>query len=101
MNNSSLTGESEDLLRIVDEKVANIFESPNVAFFGTMCTSGEGIGMVFKTGDNTVMGRIAGLVTSSGNARTTLEIEIDRFIVYISIIAIVLGIAFFIIGLAI
>lgn len=42
VNNSSLTGESEDLLRIVDEKVSNIFESPNVAFFGTMCTSGEG-----------------------------------------------------------
>jgi len=66
VNNSSLTGESEDLLRIVDVKVSNIFESPNVAFFGTMCTSGEGIGMVFKTGDGTVIGRIAGLASSSG-----------------------------------
>jgi magnesium-transporting ATPase (P-type) len=31
-----------------------------------MCTSGEGIGMVFKTGDGTVIGRIAGLASSSG-----------------------------------
>lgn len=35
VNNSSLTGESEDLLRDVNENKANIFESPNVAFFGT------------------------------------------------------------------
>ena len=56
VNNSSLTGESEELLRIPEEKTKNIFESPNVAFFGTMCTSGNGTGIVFKTGDNTVIG---------------------------------------------
>jgi sodium/potassium-transporting ATPase subunit alpha len=56
VNNSSLTGESEDLARIPEEKAKNIFESPNVAFFGTSCTSGQGVGIVFKTGDNTVIG---------------------------------------------
>lgn len=56
VNNSSLTGESEELLRIPEEKAVNIFESPNVAFFGTMCTSGSGTGIVFKTGDSTVIG---------------------------------------------
>lgn len=40
VNNSSLTGESEDLLRLPEEKTKNIFESPNVAFFGTSCTNG-------------------------------------------------------------
>lgn len=40
VNNASLTGESEDLLRNPDEKHKNIFESPNVAFFGTACTNG-------------------------------------------------------------
>jgi P-type E1-E2 ATPase len=40
VNNSSLTGESEDILRIVDEHHKSIFESPNVAFFGTSCTNG-------------------------------------------------------------
>ena len=42
VNNASLTGEPEELLRKVDLKAENIFESPNVAFFGTMCTAGEG-----------------------------------------------------------
>ena len=61
VNNASLTGESEDLARIPDEKNQNIFESKNVAFFGTLCTAGTGTGIVFKTGDNTVIGQIANL----------------------------------------
>lgn len=56
VNNASLTGESEELLRQPEEKAKNIFESPNVAFFGTACTSGNGVGIVFKTGDKTVIG---------------------------------------------
>ena len=56
VNNASRTGESEDLLRIPEEKKQNIFESPNVAFFGTLCTNGTGTGIVFKTGDNSVIG---------------------------------------------
>lgn len=51
VNNASLTGESEELLRVPEERTRNIFESPNVAFFGTACTNGSGIGVVFKTGD--------------------------------------------------
>lgn len=56
VNNASLTGESEELLRIPEENARNIFESPNVAFFGTACTNGLGVGIVFKTGDSTVIG---------------------------------------------
>lgn len=56
VNNASLTGESEELVRIPEESTRNIFESPNVGFFGTACTNGSGTGIVFKTGDNTVIG---------------------------------------------
>ena len=56
VNNSSLTGESEELLRLPEERAKNIFESPNVAFFGTSCTCGTGVGIVFKTGDDSVIG---------------------------------------------
>ena len=61
VNNASLTGESEEILRVPEEKAKNIFESPNVAFFGTSCTNGVGVGIVIKTGDNTVIGQIANL----------------------------------------
>ena len=56
VNNSSLTGESEEMIRVPEEKSVNIFESKNVAFFGTSCTNGYGYGLVFKIGDSTVMG---------------------------------------------
>lgn len=40
VNNASLTGESEDLLRSAEEREKNVFETKNVAFFGTFCTNG-------------------------------------------------------------
>jgi sodium/potassium-transporting ATPase subunit alpha len=99
VNNASLTGESEDLLREVDVKTPNIFESPNVAFFGTNCTEGTGIGMVFKTGDHTVIGHIAGFATSFDASQTTLNKDIESFILGISGISISLGLIFFILGI--
>jgi sodium/potassium-transporting ATPase subunit alpha len=101
VNNASLTGESEDLLRDADAKLANVFESPNVAFFGTMCTAGKGEGIVFRTGDTTCIGRIATLTQSAESAETPLSIEIERFILIISAVAFTLGISFFLFGLTI
>ena len=98
VNNASLTGEPEELLRDPSKKEQNIFESPNVAFFGTMCTNGIGKGVVFKTGDDTVIGRIANLSDSAEKKATPLSIEIERFIFIVSAVAIFLGVTFFLIG---
>ena len=38
VNNASLTGEPEELLRKCNDKSSNIFESSNVAFMHTYCT---------------------------------------------------------------
>jgi len=100
VNNASLTGESEDIQIDPDSAPCkNIFESKNVAFFGTQCTAGEGTGICFKTGDNTVIGQIANLASSAEAAETPLSIEIERFIKIISAVAFTLGIVFFIFGL--
>lgn len=98
VNNASLTGESEDLLRSAEEREKNVFESKNVAFFGTFCTNGQGVGIVFKTGDNTVIGQIANLAQSAQTTETPLAIEIEKFIKFISTIAISWGLTFFILG---
>jgi sodium/potassium-transporting ATPase subunit alpha len=100
VNNASLTGESEDIQKKPDAHKANVFESDNCVFFGTSCTSGNGLGMVFKTGDDTIMGRIAGLASSADAEETTLNRDIKKFIFIISSIAIALGITFFILGMA-
>lgn len=62
VDNSSLTGESEQLLRTIyctDQD--KILETKNVAFFGTLCTSGKGKGVVFNIGEKTIIGQIANL----------------------------------------
>jgi sodium/potassium-transporting ATPase subunit alpha len=100
VNNASLTGESEDIFIDPDlAPVENIFETKNVAFFGTSCTAGEGYGICFRIGDNTVIGQIANLASSAESAETPLSIEIHRFILIISGVAMSLGIIFFIFGL--
>lgn len=99
VNNASLTGESEDIQIDPDlEPVENIFETKNVAFFGTQCTAGSGTGMCFKIGDSTVIGQIANLASSAEAVETPLAIEIHRFIFIISAVAITLGVVFFIFG---
>merc|ERR1712166_726582 len=106
INNASLTGESDDLLRIVNmengkslgDKKDNIFEADNVAFFGTQCTDGHGMGMVIKVGDHTIIGLIAGLTMAAETVETPLSIEIELFIKLIGAVALILGITFFIFG---
>jgi sodium/potassium-transporting ATPase subunit alpha len=97
VNNASLTGESEDIqIDPTMPPTQNIFESKNVAFFGTQCTAGEGTGICFKTGDNTVIGQIANLASSAESAETPLSIEIERFIKIITAVAVTLGVTLFI-----
>eukprot|EP00347_Sterkiella_histriomuscorum_P019012 403343303 len=97
VNNASLTGESKDLLRNPEEKLMNIFESPNVAFFGTLCTNGSGIGIVFKTGDNTVIGQIANLAQKADSTKkNSINTQIDKFIEIIArIVVVCFGVLFF------
>jgi sodium/potassium-transporting ATPase subunit alpha len=98
VNNASLTGESEDQEREPDKKDKNIFESRNVAFFGTSCTNGSGIGIVFKTGDQTVIGQIANLAQTAESGETPIAHEIDLFIKLISAITLAGGLFFFVIN---
>lgn len=99
VNQASLTGESEDLRRRIDVKAQNILESENAAFFGTICTEGSGKGVVIRIGDDTVIGRIAELSSSTKTKASPLSADISRFILLMSIIALIMGAAFFIFGL--
>jgi sodium/potassium-transporting ATPase subunit alpha len=99
VNNASLTGESDDLLRKVEKTADNPLETANLAFFGTACTNGLGLGVVINTGDRTVIGQIANLAQSAEASETPLSTEIDRFIKIISAVAILLGVTFFILGI--
>lgn len=100
VDNSPLTGESEPIGRTVDCTDENPLETKNLAFFGTLAVDGTAQGVVVNTGDDTVFGRIAGLAAGSSSETTTLQKDIHHFVIIISAVAIFLGIAFFIIGVA-
>jgi len=100
VDNSSLTGESEAQKRKPDNIEANPLEATNLAFYGTMCTSGRCTGLVVRTADQTVIGKIAVLASSTENVKTPIAIEIEHFIHIVSSVAVVLGVSFLIIGFA-
>ncbi|XP_063828203.1 sodium/potassium-transporting ATPase subunit alpha-like isoform X1 [Ostrinia nubilalis] len=92
VDNSSLTGESVAVSRGNLEGTANILESPNVAFFSTLCVEGWASGVVMCCGDLTALGRVAGLAARLRPAPSPLSREISRFMRYVSVWALSLGV---------
>ena len=98
VDNSSLTGESEPQLRTPDFTNENPLETKNLAFFSTNAVEGTATGIVVNIGDNTVMGRIAGLASGLEGGQTPIAKEIEHFIHIITAVAVFLGVTFFIIA---
>ena len=98
VDNSSLTGESEPQLRTPDFTNENPLETKNLAFFSTNAVEGTATGIVVNIGDNTVMGRIAGLASGLDSGQTPIAKEIEHFIHLITAVAVFLGVTFFIIA---
>jgi len=98
VDNSSLTGESEPQARTNEFTHDNPLETKNIAFFSTNCQEGSATGVVILCGDNTVMGRIAGLASGLENGDTPIAREIEHFIHIITGVAVFLGVSFFILS---
>jgi len=108
VDNASLTGEADPQKRkfvpVLKKEIDGVMVDPlpieswNIAYFGTNMLQGTGKGLVFKTGDDTMMGSIAKLAADTGATDTPIAREIHDFVTKISTIAFSLGIAFFIIG---
>ncbi|KAJ1969314.1 hypothetical protein IWQ62_000704 [Dispira parvispora] len=101
VDNSSLTGESDPQPRGSYNSLSNPLEATNLLFSGTLVVSGEGYGIVIKTGDSTVLGQIAGLTAGEEKNPSPLSQEIDRFVKIIATIAIVTAIIFFVVSVLI
>lgn len=76
---SMLTGESDAIDGTVEATDESYVESKNIAYMTTLITNGQGKGLVVACGDNTMMGKIAGLTNQTKNKKTGLQIEIHRF----------------------
>lgn len=98
VDNSSLTGEQEAQKRSTEGTHANPLETQNLMFYGTLLLEGDGIGIVIRTGNNTVIGQIANLANTTATLETPLSKEINLFVRKIGLIAVIMAVVFFCIG---
>lgn len=92
-----LTGESTPIEKTSDKLEGNLSlgDQTNMAFSGTIVSSGKGMGIVTSTGMSTEIGKIAHLVSSQADVQTPMQIKLDKLGTLIGkivlIVAIVVG----------
>jgi magnesium-transporting ATPase (P-type) len=93
VENSALTGESvaEPRCSTAAPESQPLIESRNILFSGTSVVQGRILGLVFSTGDHTLLGQIAAKIKTS-RTRSSLEIQIEHFVHIIAFVAISVGV---------
>ena len=74
-------------------------ESKHIAFMSSQVLNGEGYGIVIRCGDNTFIGKINSLATSTEGTMTTLQRDINMFVKVVAVIAITMAIVLFSTGM--
>ncbi len=88
---SALTGETLPVTKTNDalkDEHLNIGDQSNMAFMGSLVTTGHGIGVVVATGMKTMVGQIADLIDSAPTQKTPLERRLQHLgqvLVFISL----------------
>ena len=101
VNQSTLTGESRPVNRSaepVSGEGLTDSETPNLIFAGTFVASGSGKAIVYATGMNTAFGRIAKLTQEVGDDLSPLQKEMQSVTKIVTIIAVSVGVFFFILA---
>jgi calcium-translocating P-type ATPase len=93
---SALTGESQPVLRTagVANAAETLLQAEDLIFSGTACTEGDARAIVFATGMQTQLGRIAALSQRTMIPPSPLEIQVRRVAWLIAAIAAALAAAF-------
>jgi len=97
---AALTGESQAVDKIsdaLDKENIPLGDQFNLAFKGTFVANGRGKGIVFATGMNTELGRIANMLQED-ESLTPLQLRMASFGKKLSFIVLVLCIVFFVSG---
>jgi sodium/potassium-transporting ATPase subunit alpha len=80
VNNASLTGENVDIKLTVDANSETLYEAKNIARMGCNFTCGNGVCIVFATGDTTFFGSIAKSTTTIKRPESCLTKELKRLV---------------------
>ncbi len=79
---ATLTGESlpvDKSTAALEEKDVPLGDRSNMAYRGTQVVGGRGVGVVVAIGADTELGRIAGMLGETGDARTPLQKRLAQF----------------------
>ena len=101
---SSLTGESvpvEKTTETMKEEKVGIGDRINQVFSSGLVTYGRGKGIVVETGMNTEVGKIAGIINETIDTETPLQVKLNKLGRTLGIVAIVICIIIFIVGILI
>ncbi|MEU6934113.1 HAD-IC family P-type ATPase [Streptomyces sp. NPDC046374] len=100
---SMLTGESVPVERIASAGIlgAPLLEEPNLVFSGTTCVEGQARAIVFATGNQTELGRIAALSQRTRREASPLERQVKRVAWLIAGVATGMGVVFLVLGVAV
>jgi len=101
INTSSLNGESKPSRRDLenDNAAKRTIDARNVVFAGTSVVSGSGLAIVISTGQATEFGKIATLTQNIQKTLTPMQKEVIRITHILTIIALAMGVVFFILGI--
>ncbi|MFH1591563.1 MAG: cation-transporting P-type ATPase [archaeon] len=98
IDESILTGESVPVNKIGFEKVKEQDVRLGLLFSGSTVLKGNGKGVVLGTGAHTEFGRISTLADSVKETATPIQLQLKDFVKKITILALVIGLSFFLIG---
>ncbi|MEX2684133.1 MAG: cation-translocating P-type ATPase [Candidatus Sigynarchaeota archaeon] len=93
INEASLTGESIPVEKDpapLDNAVAGISGMKNIVFMGSYVTKGNGKAIVFATGLQTEMGKVAGELSTASDQEIPLIKKINKFAKYLGILVCVM-----------
>lgn len=100
VDQSSITGENEPIEISFESQSEHFQESKNLVFNSCLVQEGQAIGIVVRTGNSTFIGSIAANVSGTSEETSSLRIEIAHVVKFITIMAVIMGVVFFIIGVA-
>lgn len=72
--------------------------NPNLLFAGTTATSGRGIAVVYAIGKQTELGEITNLTAGVVREKSTLEIQVQRIVRFITMLALSMGVLVFVLA---
>jgi sodium/potassium-transporting ATPase subunit alpha len=100
VNNAPLTGEARPLTLSAVPSDSDFGEAENLAFAGCTVMRGRALGVVFATGVRSEFGKIAHLSQAIRRTPAPLERETAHMMRVLTVIAVSMGLAFFLYGVA-